>query len=172
MAGDDKKQNEELLAIQMETAKLQLEQQKMAFEDLKYRVENERNRRMVIQLQHKNAQDTLAQANRDIIASQSSCKHKKGGKNLAGILNGNSENYSIWKHTYPWGATQVICSRCGKQWNKPALALRAIAPAQYKREMEVYNTVINWPTDNEPSGSVLFTFERNAPEPERQQKSA
>lgn len=157
MAGDEK-------TLKQQIEELELEERQLRLEDLRYRVQNERNRRELVLRNHKSQQDTIAKINRDIIAKQSVCKHKKGGKNLAGIVNGNSSDYSVWKHTYPWGAVEVICSRCGKTWNKPALALRKSDAKAYRVQMEAYNEAINWPTDNEPSGSVLFTFTYDQPQ--------
>lgn len=158
MAGEEKR------TVQQQLEEVRLQKELMELEDLTYRVQNERNRREMVMRNHKSQQDTIAKINRDIIAKQSVCKHKKGGKNLAGIVNGNSSDYSIWKHTYPWGAVEVICSRCGKTWNKPAIALRKSDPKAYRAQMEEYNEAINWPTDNEPSGSVLFAFTYEQPE--------
>jgi hypothetical protein len=83
-------------------------------------------------------------------AMQSICNHRKGGEKEDALLQGagtNQNNMAVIKHTYPWGETQVMCSRCRKVW----------APGD-----EGYQEALRWPTSNQPSGTQLF-FIQNGP---------
>ena len=92
---------------------------------------------------------------------QSRCAHKKGGKNIEQFFDGNDSNYAVIKHTLSHGPVIVICQRCQKLWERP-LALHADATkAQreaWEAEMKEYRWALTLPTDNEPSGAVLFDF--------------
>jgi uncharacterized protein len=140
----------------IELKRLQILEKQLQLEDLTMRVENEKARRKAIAQAHEQAMRTLDEANKNIEKDQAFCKHKKGGKNLEGIINGNDPNYSVIKHTYATGEVEVLCSRCGKQWKEPKAALRKTDPEKYKEQMEEYREAINFPTDNEPSGTQLF----------------
>lgn len=164
MAGDDTKKMS--AADQEELHNLELEEKRLRLQDLRFRVQNEQTRRDAILRTHEAQQKSLDQTNRDIVAKQSQCKHRKGGKGLNGILKGHDSNYSIIVHTYPWGTVQIICTRCSKEWNPPSAALRQSDPKEFRAQEREYNEALNWPTDNEPSGSVLFTFTQ-APPPQK-----
>lgn len=135
---------------------LELEEKRLRVESLRFTVENERARREQILRAHKMQQESLDQALKAVQAEQAFCKHKKGGKNLEGVLNGNDTNYSVQKHTYPWGELTVICTRCGKEWRKPSEALKASDPKEWRRQNTEYLEAVNFPTDNEPSGTQIF----------------
>jgi hypothetical protein len=94
---------------------------------------------------------------------QSRCAHRKGGKGVAMLYQGNDSNYAIIKHTLSHGPTVVICLRCRKLWEPPPreLGRKSATPEQhalYRRLSEEYHWAMNLPTDNEPSGTVLFAF--------------
>lgn len=149
--------DEQLKAIQLQHAVLELE-------DLTNRVQNERERRAAIVRAHKATQESIDQADRDKAREQGTCRHKKGGKNMEGILNGNDANYSVIKHTYPWGVTAVHCTRCGKEWWPAPAAMKKANPAAYKQQQREYVEALNLPTDNEPSGSLMFSISYESPE--------
>jgi hypothetical protein len=99
---------------------------------------------------------------------QSRCFHKKGGKGVGMLYQGNDSNYAIIKHTLSHGPTILLCQRCKKQWDPPDRSLigkgaTAESRALYRRQAEEYQWAMNAPTDNEPSGTVLFAF--SEPEP-------
>jgi hypothetical protein len=99
-------------------------------------------------------------------ATISRCAHRKGGKGVEMIYRGNDSNYAVIKHQLPHGPIIVICQRCPKVWYPPDAALIAKGATteqrrQYRRELEEYTTALNYPTDNEMSGSQLFVVTRN-----------
>lgn len=145
-----------------ELEELELEETRLRVEDLRNRVETERARRNQIIRNHKQQQEAIEQKMRQIMAEQKICKHKKGGKNLEGVLNGSDSQYSVINHTYPWGEQSVTCTRCGKDWREPAKELKATNPAAYKQAYQEWIEALNFPTDNEPSGTRLFVITNNA----------
>jgi hypothetical protein len=103
-----------------------------------------------------------AAAQRDI---RSRCAHKKGGKGASMLFQGNDSNYAVVKHTLSHGPTIVICQRCSNVWEPPNEKLRAKGATlemrkEYMLQATEYNKALNFPTDNEPSGTVLFSFTR------------
>lgn len=127
-------------------------------EDIQARVAERKQKRNEILAAHKSQQAAIDQFNRDVEAEQIICRHRKGGKNLPGILNGRDSDHSIIVNTYPWGETRVMCTRCTKEWKRPAAKLLKTDPKLYRRLMAEYQEALRFPTDNEPSGSQLFTF--------------
>ena len=89
------------------------------------------------------------------------CKHRKGGKDNR-FANGNSQNYSVNRNVYPTGREVIMCTRCGKEVEKPDAALRKSDPARYKAMAEEWNEWSRFPTDNTPSGSKMFEIVPNA----------
>lgn len=92
---------------------------------------------------------------------QAACVHRKGGKGTAQMYQGNDPNYAVVTHTLSHGPTIVICQRCGKVWEPPPALPKKATPEQkaaYKAELFEYRRALNLPTDNEPSGTVLFGF--------------
>lgn len=99
---------------------------------------------------------------------QSMCVHKKGGKGVEMIFQGNDPNYAVVKHIFPHGPMHVYCMRCGKEWKPPDAAFnRRGAPAEDKREYarlyKEYREAVNFPTDNATSGSQLFLVTHGEP---------
>lgn len=95
---------------------------------------------------------------------QAACQHRKGGKGTSQMYAGNDPNYALVTHTLSHGPTIVICQRCGKLWRPPEPLPRkhtAEQRAQYRTEVAEYRRALNLPTDNEPSGTVLFGFTPN-----------
>ena len=145
-----------------ELEKIRQEREALELEDLRERVEATRAVRETRKIAHARQEFEIAEAARVEKVRQANCRHKKGGKNKEGFLNGNDSNYSVQRHTYPWGQVEVLCTRCQKTWNKPADALKAADPKAYKAAMEEYRMALEWPTDNEPSGTQLFLITRTA----------
>lgn len=145
---------------QKELGRLRILRETLELEHLQMSVENERARRAGIVQAHKVQQASLDDFNAKIKEQQATCKHKKGGKNMEGILNGNDANYSVVQHTYPWGQTDVMCTRCSKEWRQPSLTLRKENPKAYKVQFAAWKEAMQFPTDNEPSGSQIFVITR------------
>jgi hypothetical protein len=92
---------------------------------------------------------------------QSRCAHRKGGKGVAMLYQGNDPNYAVVKHTLSHGPTIVLCQRCAKIWEPPARLTKEASKEErleYRRLLEEYRWALNLPTDNEPSGTVLFAI--------------
>lgn len=137
----------ELEALQLEEARAQAEDRKARRVALKNRA---------IAIEETIRRDRLNQAR-----IQSSCSHRKGGRGLQNLYNGNDHNYALITHRCSHGKTIVICQRCGRLWSEPqppGLKATAEEKQQYRAELEEFRRARNLPTDNEPSGSVLFTF--------------
>ena len=93
---------------------------------------------------------------------QAACWHRKGGKGTAQLYQGNDTNYATITHTLSHGVTIVVCQRCGHVWRPPE-KLRKGASAEekaaYRQQADAYRTALNYPTDNEPSGTQIFILE-------------
>jgi hypothetical protein len=152
------KTTEEIL---QETAAIELEIKRVNLDLLKEQLETlngkKESRRLIMQRQDRDLKKNEELKQR----RESNCKHKKGGRNKAGIDKGNSPNYAIIHNTYPAGEVEMMCQRCGKEWKMPPIELKAENPAAYLSALKEYNTVrFDWPTDNEPSGTQLFLITR------------
>lgn len=86
---------------------------------------------------------------------QQVCKHRKGGRDNR-FWNGNSQDYSINKNIFPTGREVIFCTRCGKQVERPARALRKTDPDLYLKMAKEWAEWSAMPTDNTPSGSKIF----------------
>ena len=92
---------------------------------------------------------------------QSRCAHRKGGKGVQMLFQGNDANFAVVKYTLSHGPTIVVCQRCIRVWEPPDRKLNrrgasAEERAEYKRQWEEYQWAMNLPTDNEPGGTKLF----------------
>jgi hypothetical protein len=90
---------------------------------------------------------------------EEACPHRKGGKNMAGLLKGNDANHSIVRHTLPLGEIMVLCQRCFKIWRRPDRKLlkgSAEDKAKYHVLLQHYREALEFPTDNEDSGTQIF----------------
>ena len=135
---------------------LQLEEAKERLQERRDRKNQSANRRHMVQASLKDTAMRRA-------LTQSRCVHRKGGKGVAGLFNGNDQNFAVIKHILSHGPLIVICQRCGKLWEPPDKALNAKGASsenrrEYKRLWDEYQYAINLPTDNETSGSKLFEF--------------
>ena len=144
----DKKQiNEELEMLQLEEAR------EVAAERKQTRVGRE-NRVRSIELSLRRDREHQKRI-------QEGCQHRKGGKGTAQIYAGNDPNFAVITHTYSHGPTMVTCQRCGITVGPPEPLPKNATPAQraqYRLELQEHRRWLNLPTDNEPSGTVLFAF--------------
>lgn len=143
-----------------ELEKLQLEE---AIEAAELRKTN----RLARESRLKAIEETLKRDRASQERMQSLCQHRKGGKGISNMYAGNDANYAVITHHCSHGKTIVICQRCGKLWEPPE-PLRRNATAQerekYQADLAEYRRARNLPTDNEASGSVLFSFTRSEEE--------
>lgn len=133
---------------------LQLEEAREIAEDRKQRRVERLNKSRAIEASLK--RDRFNQAR-----IQAACQHRKGGKGTSQMYAGNDANFAVITHTLSHGPVIVVCQRCGKIWEAPTPLPKKHTPemrAQYKLDLQEYNRALNLPTDNEPSGTVLFTF--------------
>jgi len=83
------------------------------------------------------------------------CNHRKGGIGAEAVMRGQGTDamFAVVKHKLPNGRYFVLCMRCGHEWH-PAFPLLG------QKETPGYQEAINYPTDNSPSSSSTFLFER------------
>lgn len=88
-------------------------------------------------------------------ANQDNCNHRKGGIGAEAVMRGQGTDamYAVIKHKLPNGRYFVLCQRCGKEWH-PGFPLLG------EKETLGYREAVNFATDNSPSGSSTFIFER------------
>jgi len=94
-------------------------------------------------------------------ATQADCWHKKGGKGTQGLNRGDDSKYAVVKHQLPHGPIIVVCQRCIKIWERPEPLKKGFTQEERKAYMlalDEYNKALNFPTDNEMSGSQLFVI--------------
>jgi hypothetical protein len=138
--------------IQDRLQQLQLEEAVAVAEDRRAKRGARENKIRAIEFSLKRDREQLQR-------TQAGCAHRKGGKGKDGVFNGNDASFAVITHTLSHGPTIVVCQRCGKIWEPPAkLAKRATTEqrAAYIEQMNEYRRALSLPTDNEPSGTVLF----------------
>ena len=141
--------------INAELEQLQLEEARESAEERKQKRLRREQRLKALELTIK--RDAANQAR-----IQAACQHRKGGKGTAQMYAGNDANFAVITHHLSSGSgTIVVCQRCGKIWKAPdALAKKATAEERlkYREAYAEFRRALNFPTDNEPSGTVLFSF--------------
>ena len=146
------------IAEELET--LQLEEAREAAEGRKLNRLSRENKAKAIEMSLRRDRANQARI-------QAACQHRKGGKGSAQMYMGNDINYAVITHTLSHGPVIVVCQRCGKVWEPPAALPKKATPEQratYREELAEYRRAVNFPTDNEPSGTVLFAFTANEDE--------
>lgn len=135
---------------------LQLEEARAVARDREARRRHKESRRKAVEA-------SLVRDRQNQERLQAGCWHKKGGKGTAQMYMGNDANYAVVVNTLSHGTTIVVCQRCGYVWRPPEkLDKKATVEerALYNKQLEEYRRALNFPTDNEPSGTVLFQIER------------
>jgi hypothetical protein len=95
------------------------------------------------------------------LRKQAQCKHRKGGRNN-NFAKGTDANYSININTYPDGKMVIMCTRCGKEVEKPNPKLRKTDRKLYDAMWAEWQKWLEYPTDNSPSGSKIFELVQDA----------
>lgn len=137
--------------------KLLAEKEALELEQLRDNVERSRNAKEM----RKRAREDNERGFRDKQAKdatlQAGCNHKKGGRDYASTQKrGDGDNYSVVPHTMPLGNTIVLCTRCLFMW-EPGCTAKFLKDGKTRNPTGVsWNDAIRFPTDNTPSGSVLF----------------
>jgi hypothetical protein len=158
-------------AEKMTIEQLEIEERKYRLQLLKEQVAKIQTEKDTNARNRKAQADTEERNRKNVAMDQARCKHKKGGRDVSGIFDGNSENYAVMKHTEPWGETYIKCQRCGKEVRDPFFMMRKLNPekviafkkknpARYLRAMKEYRRWASLPTDNSPSGSQIFNIQR------------
>lgn len=147
--------------ITEELEQLQLEETRDRVSEMRLRREAARRR---VEARDFDLKDSAARQK----AIQTACWHKKGGKGVTMLFQGNDHNYAVVKHTLSHGPLIVICQRCSNVWEPPNTALNARSAsaedkALYRKLYDEYQWALNLPTDNEPSGTQLFVLTRDEP---------
>jgi hypothetical protein len=104
----------------------------------------------------------MAENERQKTMREANCKHRKGGRNKEGLDKGNDSDYAVIQNTYPTGQVQIMCQRCGATWDNPPIELKALDPDLYNLKLRAYRRALEWPTDNEPSGTQIFLITKTA----------
>ena len=147
-------------AIAAELESLQLDEARAQAAERKQERMNKENRVKAIQL-------AIKRDNENRKRIQAICQHRKGGKGVAQMYMGNDPNYAVVTHICSHGPTIVVCQRCGKIWEEPEPLPKKPTPeqkAEYRQQLAEFRWARNLPTDNEPSGTVLFAFTPIEPE--------
>lgn len=158
----------ELKELELQAAKLGILEREANLQDVKERLaEREMLRDNKRQRSYINGQ-TLKQNNNSDKAKQRACTHKKGGKDIQSYVNGkgNDQYYAIVQHMFCNGDIWITCQRCHQTWMPPARSTFTDAKGVFDKEgyeaaQKHYEEVLEWPTDNSPSGSYVFKFSDN-----------
>lgn len=146
----------------LDKAKITEELEQLQLEETRERVEESRRLRAAKLARAQRRNEDIMDARRMQEAIQANCWHKKGGKGVSMLPHGNDSNYAVVKHTLCHGPMIVICQRCAKVWEPPDVALNARSSSKeskalYAKLWQEYQAAVNFPTDNEASGTQLFT---------------
>lgn len=179
--------NAEILAIKLESDRIELETKKLALETAKFELENQQ---LTLRTKRAEAQDieerlaerelkretnrqkaltngqTLKQIASNETAHQKKCNHRKGGNGAAGVVGGkgDSPDYAVIKHTFAHGDTWVRCQRCGKTWKPPVKSSYTNPDTAefdgygFDTAMRVYESALEFQTKNITSAGVPFRF--------------
>lgn len=150
----------------MDRAKIMAEMEALQLEETRDRVRTIRLTRAQREARTASLQKSLRDTNERKKFVQSRCVHKKGGKGVNMLFQGNDANYAVCKFTLSHGPTIVVCQRCIRVWEPPDRKLnsRKATPeqrAEYRRLWDEYQWALNLPTDNEPGGTKLFEIYGN-----------
>lgn len=189
----------ELLAIKLESDKIELETKKLMLETAKFELENQQ---LTLRTKRAEAQDieerlaerelkretnrqkaltngqTLKQIESGEKAHQKKCNHRKGGNGAAGVVGGkgDSPDYAVIKHTFAHGDTWIRCQRCGKTWKPPVKSQYTSANGfddfGFEGAARVYETALEFQTKNVTSAGVPFRFSDDGEYYREQTKSA
>lgn len=140
-----------------EKTKLMSEREELEMEVLRAQVLKMRNDKESKVSARADQELALRETEAKMVAMQGSCNHKKGGRDYASQQKqGDGENHSVFKHTGPLGVTLVLCSRCLFMWLPGTTEKLMPDKVTHNPTGISYHTAIRFPSDNTPSGSVLF----------------
>ena len=138
-----------------EAENIELRWKEMQIAEMDERLAERKDRRDRMDATRRKQIDDFHKAQAEIARRQRICKHRKGGKDNR-FGDGNGTNYSVNQNTYPDGRVVIMCTRCGKEVEKPDRKLRKTDPDRYAAMLAEWNEWSRFPTDNTPSGSKMF----------------
>ena len=139
----------------LEAEEIELEWKRLQIEELREKIEARNLRKSQIEAQRRQQLQDFEKSQRIAAALQRVCKHRKGGRDNK-FANGNDNNYSVIRNTYPTGETVIMCTRCRKEVRRPDPRERKANPELYKQQLEEWRLWDSFPTDNSPSGGKIF----------------
>lgn len=151
--------NEELKAIELESAKLELQLKQANLVDMQERLQERELKRANVRQEAYTKGSTLAALASNKATNQKRCNHKKGGNGAHGVVGGQGDDsqYAVLKHTFANGDTWVKCLRCHKTW-KPPVASDYKSKEGFEAAQEVYTVALGFMTRNSPSSGVQFRY--------------
>jgi hypothetical protein len=141
------------------------ELEQLQLEETRERVRIMRSKRDQRAANAKHMTELIVRNKRIEAAVQADCWHKKGGKGTQGLNRGDDPKYAVVKHILSHGPIIVVCQRCLKLWKKPDPLPKGYSAEEkkvYLAALKEYNDALNFPTDNEMSGSQIFLITENA----------
>jgi hypothetical protein len=160
---------DELVALQLETARLEKEAKQLEIkertahlQDLEEQLANRELQREAKRQRSITNGATINQLAAIDAANQKRCNHRKGGNGAQGVVGGQGDDsqYAVMKHTFANGDMWVRCLRCGKTW-KPPVRTEFSTEEDFVTAVVNYQTAVNFQTRNVPSASVQFRFSDN-----------
>lgn len=134
---------------------VELRYKELQIEEMEESMRQRKERREMLKRERDRQYQDFLKAQAFTRHKQAICKHRKGGKDNK-VWNGNSQDYSINKNIYPTGREVIMCTRCGKEVEKPDRRLKKTDPELYRSMWDEWKTWSAFPTDNSPSGSKQF----------------
>lgn len=150
--------NREIAAVELETKRLMLAEQKKRNADFS---EAERRRHEA----NKKRMDELEQANKNHERIVRTCRHRSGGTPANLLRGGGRFSFSlITRAVMPDGKTILLqCPRCRMMKYPPTKALKESNPKEYAEELAEYNRLLQMSIDEGIEDSELrgptFLFE-------------
>lgn len=149
-------------SIEAQLAALELEQKQLQLEIMRDQVAAIKSKKAAIAEQNRikimSTQQFLAQRK----ATQEHCNHRKGGANAQAVIQGegDSDKYAVVKHKLPNNRWWVICQRCLKEWHPANPWNIEGGELQPLPATPGWEEAIRFNTDNTPSESSIFQFEK------------
>lgn len=140
---------------ELDAAEIELEWKRLQVEELRAKIQERNDRYERLEATRRKQLADFEKAQQVLAARQRVCKHRKGGRDNK-FHNGNDNNYSVIRNTYPTGETAIMCTRCFKEVRRPDPRKRKENPELYKQQLEEWRLWDSYPTDNSPSGGKIF----------------
>jgi len=140
---------------QSEADAIELRWKEVQIAEIEERLADRKDRRERMEATRARQLEDYKKGQAEMLRRQRVCKHRKGGKNNR-FSDGNDANYSVNRNTYPLGREVIMCTRCFKEVERPAAALRKTDPELYAKMAAEWNEWSRFPSDNTPSGSKMF----------------